>query len=95
VVTRVLDFGYDVQRAIEAPRWLYGRTWGSLSAALSVEEDIGPGVADQQTSMGHEVRIVPDWSDTMGHAQAIQIDRQRGVLWAAADPRSDGAAVGW
>jgi len=95
VLTRVLDFGYDVQRAIEAPRWLYGRTWGSQSAALSVEEDIGPGVAARLVAMGHDVRRVPAWSDTMGHAQAIQIDRERGVLWAAADPRSDGAAQGW
>jgi gamma-glutamyltranspeptidase/glutathione hydrolase len=95
VLTRVLDFGYDVQRAVEAPRWLYGRTWGSQSAALSVEEDIGPGVAEQLAAMGHDVRTVPAWSDTMGHAQAIAIDRQRGVFWAAADPRSDGAACGW
>jgi gamma-glutamyltranspeptidase/glutathione hydrolase len=95
VLTRVLDFGYDVQRAIEAPRWLYGRTWGSQSAALSVEEDIGPGVPEQLAALGHDVRVVPAWSDTMGHAQAIRIDRERGVLWAAADPRSDGAAAGW
>jgi gamma-glutamyltranspeptidase/glutathione hydrolase len=95
VLTRVLDFGYDVQRAIEAPRWLYGRTWGGQSAALSVEENIGPGVAEQLAAMGHDVRQVPAWSDTMGHAQAIQIDRANGVFWAAADPRSDGAAVGW
>jgi gamma-glutamyltranspeptidase/glutathione hydrolase len=95
VVTRVLDFGYDVQRAIESPRWLYGRTWGGQSAALSVEEDIGPGVPERLAAMGHDVRVVPAWSDTMGHAQAIQIYRQRGVLWAAADPRGDGAAVGW
>ncbi len=39
VLTRVVDFGYDVQRAIEAPRWLYGRTWGTESAALSIEDD--------------------------------------------------------
>ena len=95
VVTRILDFGYDVQRAVEAPRWLYGRTWGTETAALSLEDGIAPEVAAQLSSMGHDVRRVPMWSDTMGHAQAIQIDRERGVYWAAADPRSDGAAVGW
>jgi oxamate amidohydrolase len=95
VVTRVVDFGYDVQCAVDAPRWLYGRTWGTHSAALSLEEDIGLAVGEQLSSMSHDVRWVPAWSDTMGHAQAIQIDRERGVLWAAADPRSDGAAAGW
>jgi gamma-glutamyltranspeptidase/glutathione hydrolase len=45
--------------------------------------------------MGHDVRVVPDWNDALGHAQAIKIDRDQGVLWAAADPRSDGAAAGW
>jgi gamma-glutamyltranspeptidase len=95
VVTRILDFGYDVQRAIDAPRWLYGRTWGTESAALSIEDGITPAVGAQLSAMGHDVRRVPMWSDTMGHAQAIHIDRERGVYWAAADPRSDGAAVGW
>ena len=32
LVTRIVDFGYDVQQAIEAPRWLMGRTWGTPSA---------------------------------------------------------------
>jgi gamma-glutamyltranspeptidase/glutathione hydrolase len=95
VATRVLDFGYDVQRAIDAPRWLYGRTWGAQSAALTIEASFAPDVGERLADMGHDVRVVPAWSDTMGHAQAIQIDRERGVYWAAADPRSDGAAVGW
>jgi gamma-glutamyltranspeptidase/glutathione hydrolase len=62
---------------------------------LSIEDGIGPEVAAELSRMGHDVRRVPMWSDTMGHAQAIQIDRERGVYWAAADPRSDGAAAGW
>jgi len=95
VVTRTVDFGYDVQRAVEAPRWLYGRTWGQQSAALTLEESIAPEVAERLAATGHDVRRAPAWSDTLGHAQAIRIDRERGVYWAAADPRSDGAAAGW
>lgn len=95
VVTRVVDFGYDVQRAVEAPRWLYGRTWGAETVALSLEAALAAGTAEALGAMDHDVRVVPDWSDALGHAQAIQIDRDQGVYWAAADPRSDGAAAGW
>ncbi len=95
LVTRMLDFGYDVQRAIEAPRWLYGRTWGTETAALTIEDRISPDVAAQLANMGHEVRIAPNWSDSLGHAQAIWIDHGEGTLWAGADPRGDGAAAGW
>jgi hypothetical protein len=31
LLTRMIDFGYDVQQAIKAPRWLMGRTWGTRS----------------------------------------------------------------
>ena len=36
-----------------------------------------------------------DADDDMGHAQAILIDSDNSVLYAAADPRSDGSAAGW
>ncbi len=95
VVTRIVDFGHDVQRAVEAPRWLYGRTWGAESTALNVEESIGRETIADLVRMGHDVVSQPTLSDTMGHAQVIRIDREQGALWAAADPRSDGAAAGW
>ncbi|MDP8923068.1 MAG: gamma-glutamyltransferase, partial [Chloroflexota bacterium] len=85
----------DVQRAIEAPRWLYGRTWGAESVALTLEDEIAPETCATLATMGHDVRTVPMWSDSLGHAQAIWIDRAAGTLWAGADPRSDGAAAGW
>jgi gamma-glutamyltranspeptidase/glutathione hydrolase len=31
----------------------------------------------------------------MGHAQAIRIDREHGFLEGGADPRGDGAALGF
>ena len=37
LITRLIDYGYSVQAAIEAPRWLYGRTWGAESNSLKME----------------------------------------------------------
>jgi gamma-glutamyltranspeptidase/glutathione hydrolase len=44
LATRLIDFGYDVQQAIEAPRWLMGRTWGTRSRNLSLEGRISDQV---------------------------------------------------
>lgn len=95
MVTRMVDFGYDVQQAIEAPRWLMGRTWGTASRDLSLEGRISDPVARELTLRGHPVRMVSRWEGTLGHAQAIRIDRTSGFLEGGADPRGDGAALGF
>jgi gamma-glutamyltranspeptidase/glutathione hydrolase len=94
LVTRIVDLGYDVQQAIEAPRWLMGRTWGTESSNLSLESRISDEVARELTQRGQPVQIVGAWSGIMGHAQAIRIDRDSGFLEGGADPRGDGAALG-
>jgi gamma-glutamyltranspeptidase/glutathione hydrolase len=94
LATRVLDFGLDVQRAIEAPRWLYGRTWGAPTRALSLEGRFGPGVAADLEARGHPLRVLEPWSDTMGHAQAVFADPGTGLLVGGGDPRADGPALG-
>lgn len=94
LLTRMLDFGFDVQEAIEAPRWLYGRTWGEASRSLKLEGRIPDGVVDELERRGHEVQMVRNWSQKMGHAQAIRIDREQGTLHGGADPRGEGIAVG-
>ena len=95
LVTRLLDFGYDVQQAIEAPRWLMGRTWGTPSRNLSLEGRISDEVVRELKRRGQPVQMVTDWNDNMGHAHAIRIDREQGFLEGGADPRGDGAAVGY
>jgi oxamate amidohydrolase len=94
LVTRLVDFGYDVQQAIEAPRWLFGRTWGNESRSLSLEGRIPDGVATALQARGQSVSMVRDVDDTMGHAAAIAI-RENGTLEGGADPRGDGAAIGY
>ena len=92
LVTRVVDRGLGPQAAVEAPRWLYGRTWGEASRSLRLEGRFAPGVADELRRRGHEVQVVEDWSDLMGHAQLIRLDPDG--LVGASDPRADGAALG-
>jgi gamma-glutamyltranspeptidase len=44
---------------------------------------------------GQPVQMVTDWNDNMGHASAIRIDHESGFFEAGADPRGDGAALGY
>jgi gamma-glutamyltranspeptidase/glutathione hydrolase len=92
LVTRVLDRGLGVQDAVDAPRWLLGRTWGETTRALRLEGRFAPSVAASLRARGHQVQIVDDWSDLMGHAQLIKL--ADGELRGASDPRADGAALG-
>jgi gamma-glutamyltranspeptidase/glutathione hydrolase len=95
LVTRIVDFDYDVQQAIEAPRWLMGRTWGTLSRNMSLEGRISDEVVRELKRRGQPVQPVTDWNDNMGHAHAIRIDREHRFLEGGADPRGDGAALGY
>lgn len=94
IITRMVDFGYDVQQAIEAPRWLMGRTWGTRSKGLSLEGRVSDKVAHALGMRGQPVKVISDWDESMGHAQAIRIDREHGFLEGGADPRGDGRRWG-
>jgi gamma-glutamyltranspeptidase/glutathione hydrolase len=93
LVTRVVDRGLDPQAAVEAPRWLFGRTWGEATRSLRLEARFGDDVREALRERGHEVEVVDGWSDLMGHAQLIRIDAAG--LTGASDPRADGAALGF
>jgi gamma-glutamyltranspeptidase/glutathione hydrolase len=84
-----------VQAAIEAPRWLYGRTWGMATRDLCLEGRIAPAIVPDLARRGHPVRVVAPWDELCGHAQAIRIDPVTGVRQGGADPRGDGLAVGY
>jgi oxamate amidohydrolase len=95
IVTRIVDFGYDVQQAIEAPRWLLGRTWGTRTRNMSLEGRISDEVARELKRRGQPVQMVTDWNDNLGHASAIRVDRDQRFFEGGADPRGDGAALGY
>ena len=93
LVTRIVDRGLGPQAAVEAPRWLFGRTWGEETRSLRLEDRFGDDVREPLRERGHEVEVVEAWSDLMGHAQVIRVDPTG--FTGASDPRADGAALGF
>ncbi|MHB9109507.1 MAG: gamma-glutamyltransferase [Armatimonadota bacterium] len=95
ILTRVVDFGYDIQQAIEAIRWTYGRPHGEQGRVLMLEGRVTDGVVADLRQRGHHVRLVEDWSLEMGCVQGIHLNQENGVMTAGADPRGEGIALCW
>lgn len=95
LVTRILDYGFPIQAAIEAPRWLYGRTWGAESNSVKMEGRIPAEIIGALQKRGHQVETLEDFTDVMGHAGVIKIDPNSNIKYGGADPRGDGAALGY
>ena len=94
ILNALLDFGLDLQAAVEAPRWAHGAPGGRYPAtALVLEQRFGDEVAEQLTQRGHEVMLADSVDPVMGTAQTIQVDHERGCSIAATDPRGDGVAL--
>ena len=60
-----------------------------------MEGRIPEDVLKELEMRGHPVKAVDDFTDTMGHAGAILVDQDSGVLQGGTDPRGDGLAAGY
>jgi gamma-glutamyltranspeptidase/glutathione hydrolase len=94
VFSRYVLFRKSLPEAVEAPRWLLGRTWGSPHTNLRMESRFDGNLIDRLLSAGHDVEVIPEsHSDTMGHAGAVVLHPD-GTMEAAHDPRADPGAYG-
>ena len=92
--TRYITYRQSLDRALDAPRWLLGRTWGSTVTNLRLESRFDGNLIDRLLAAGHDVEVLPDgYSDLMGHAGAV-VMHPDGSLEGAHDPRADGGAAG-
>jgi gamma-glutamyltranspeptidase / glutathione hydrolase len=95
----VVDFGMNIQQAIEAPRWSTRSFPASpfphtmYPGDMSVESRIPEATQKALAARGHKLRIAPPWS--IGSNAGIIIDARTGVLSAGADPRVDAYAWAW
>jgi gamma-glutamyltranspeptidase len=94
VFTRHVNFRQPLDKALDAPRWLLGRTWGSSVTNLRMESRFDGNLIDRLMSADHNIQVLDEaYSDTMGHAGAVILHAD-GTLEGSHDPRADGGAAG-
>ena len=89
-VSNIVDFGMNVQAALEQPRFTKETFEG---CDVEMEETIPADVRAGLTQRGHQIKLLEPFSFTVGQGAAVVRDSSREVNFAAGDPRSDGAAI--
>jgi len=86
IVMNMVDYGMDVQHAIDTPRFFFD------GEKTDVERGTPVATIEALKARGHDVVIA---ASPWGGAQTIKIDWDRGVLIAGSEPRKDGCALGY
>jgi gamma-glutamyltranspeptidase/glutathione hydrolase len=95
----MIDFGMNIQQAIEAPRWSSRAFPASpfphtmYPGDMAVESRIPEATQKVLIARGHKLHVDPPWS--LGSNAGIVVDAKTGVLSAGADPRVDAYAWAW
>jgi gamma-glutamyltranspeptidase / glutathione hydrolase len=89
-VSNYVDFGMNLQGAMEAPRFAKNNADG---CDVSIEFRVPASTLQQLSERGHIIRIQREYVEAMGRGQAILHDSMTQTNTAASDPRADGAAI--
>jgi gamma-glutamyltranspeptidase/glutathione hydrolase len=89
-VSNVVDYGMNVQAALEAARFTKGTFQG---CDVSMESRVPESVREELTRRGHIITTLGDISNGVGQGEAVVRDSKRNVNFAGSDPRCDGEAI--
>lgn len=89
-VSNVVDFGMNVQQALEAPRFTKLTFEG---CDVQMEGRIPEMTRADLARRGHVISAVHNYFSAMGFGSAVVRDTKRNVNFSGTDPRVDGAAV--
>jgi len=87
-LTRLLDYGMDIQEAMDCPRFMVDPFTGEVE----IEGLVPDKIKQELTAKGHTI-VTPD--SPVGGSQAIWIDWDNDMLTGGSDPRKDGCAIGY
>ena len=91
----IYDRECDVQQALDMPRWIATRQAVDARDTLLVEARMDRSIVAGLEARGHALVAIGSFSNEMGHAQAIAVDRRHGTLAGGGDPRADSLALGY
>jgi gamma-glutamyltranspeptidase/glutathione hydrolase len=89
-VSNFVDYGMNLQEAMEAPRFAKANATG---CDVAIEFRVPAATLQQLSERGHIIQIRREYVEAMGRGQAILHDSKTGTNYAASDPRADGAAI--
>jgi len=89
-VANIVDFGMNVQMALEAARFTKGTFDG---CDVQMETRVAEAVRQELARRGHVIAPLAGFATAMGNGEAVMRDARRGVNFAGSDPRTDGAAI--
>jgi gamma-glutamyltranspeptidase/glutathione hydrolase len=92
MLVNILEFGMDVQQAVEAPRFTFGDQLSLGSLKGHIESRIGHDAAQALNDRGHDFEIVGPW-EVAGAVQVISRDRDSGLYRGAIEVRRAGCTV--
>lgn len=91
LLSAIIDHGMGLQEAIEAPRFYVRDGMDNFECETRFPAEI----LDVLTKMGYPIVTKGDYDLYFGGAQGAMVDPETGALLGAADPRRDGAAIGY
>jgi gamma-glutamyltranspeptidase / glutathione hydrolase len=89
-VSNVVDFGMNIQAAMDAARFSKRDFEG---CGVAIESGFPKAVLNDLASKGHQLTVTARYTQLMGRGNAVLHDSHLGVNFGASDPRADGQAV--
>ncbi|USZ73662.1 gamma-glutamyltransferase family protein [Natronosalvus halobius] len=86
ILSNLIDYGMDLQPALDAPRWRY-----RVDGSLGLEARTSAPLQSKLVRWGHDVRV--EIPAMFGGAQIARVSDD--VLSGASEPRTDGMAIGY
>jgi gamma-glutamyltranspeptidase / glutathione hydrolase len=87
IITGVIDFGLDIQEAVNAPR--FHNQW--IPDGILAEDRLSPDTLAILRNKGHKIKM----ERYFGDGECIEIDPRTGERLGASDARNNGKAVGY
>jgi gamma-glutamyltranspeptidase / glutathione hydrolase len=89
-VSNVVDYGMNIQAALEEGRFTVTAT---LGCNIEIESRVGTSTIDALTKMGHLFEVRKEYTANMGRGNVVEHDTATVMNLGASDPRGDGAAI--